>query len=397
LTSLVHNYNGLLAVRLFLGLCEGGLIPGMILYLSTMYKPYELQLRVGILYAASSLSGSFGGLLATAILKMNGIAGLAGWRWIFILEGIATVIIGILTACVLPENLEKASFFTEEERIFAVKRFRSDNSRIISNARLETDTKDDYDVNVVHADFSVYHEEDENFEWKEIIRGLFDIQAWLTGLAFFGLLVSLNSYSLFLPKIVAGLGYTGSQAQLHTVPPYVPATVLTVVVAFLSDRLKWRGPLVLICLPIAVIGYALAITADNNRTRYIAVFFMGTGAYPAIPCILSILPNNSSGHYKKATSVGLQIFLADLSGFVATFSYTQDQQPKYIRGHTISLSFVVFSWILIACNVCYCLWENKARRDGKREDNLIKYKTLVDEGKTQAPIGDRHPDFRFTL
>ena len=46
---------------------------------------------------------------------------------------------------------------------------------------------------------------------------------------------------------------------------------------------------------------------------------------------------------------------------------------------------------------CYCLWENKARRDGKRKDNLIKYKALVDGGETRAPIGDRHPDFRFTL
>lgn len=278
-----------------------------------------------------------------------------------------------------------------------MKRFRLDDSRI-SKASLETGIKDDNGVNMKHPDSSKYPEEpEENFEWKEIIRGLFDIQAWLTGLASFALLVGLYSYSLFLPTIVAGLGYTGSEAQLHTVPPYVPAIILTVVVAFLSDRFKWRGPFVLICLPIAAIGYVLAITADNNRTRYIAVFLMAAGVYPTSPCILSILPNNSSGHYKKASTTALQIFIANIGGFVATFAYTSDQQPKYIRGHTISLCFVVLAWILIACNVCYCLWENKARRDGKREDNLIKYKTLVDEGKTQAPIGDRHPDFRFTL
>ena len=145
---------------------------------------------------------------------MNGIAGLAGWRWIFvnksfsldqlwpipdyhrhvcllfqILEGIATVIIGLVAACILPEDLEKATFFTEEERVFAgdwifklehpsglkklpssVKRFQLDNSRI-SNARLETGTKDEKDVvNVADADFSSYLE-DEKFEWREIIRG----------------------------------------------------------------------------------------------------------------------------------------------------------------------------------------------------------------------------------
>ena len=102
-----------------------------------------------------------------------------------ILEGIATVIIGFLTACVLPESLENASFFTEDERVFAgdyfiirvsiellnsflstVNRFRLDDSRI-SNASPETGTKDDNDVN---ADFLIYTEE-EIFEWKEITRG----------------------------------------------------------------------------------------------------------------------------------------------------------------------------------------------------------------------------------
>lgn len=119
LSGLVHSFGGLLAVRLFLGLCEGGLLCGMVLYLSTMYKKNELQLRVGIFYASASLSGAFGGLLATAILKMDGVGGLAGWRWIFILEGIATVLIGILAAAMMPAGLGTARFFTEEERIFA--------------------------------------------------------------------------------------------------------------------------------------------------------------------------------------------------------------------------------------------------------------------------------------
>jgi sugar phosphate permease len=199
------------------------------------------------------------------------------------------------------------------------------------------------------------------------------------------------------PTIVAGLGYSGSNAQLHTVLPYVPATVLTIVVAIYSDRLKWRGPFILICLPLAIIGYILAITATTNRTRYVAVFFMAAGVYPSAPSILSILPNNSHGHYKRATTTALQLAIANTGGFVATFAYTADQKPKYIRGHTISLIFVSLAWILIGLNVLYCLWENKAREEGRRDENLTKYKTLVEEGKTKAPIGDRHPKFRFTL
>ncbi|KAG6899517.1 hypothetical protein C0993_009573 [Termitomyces sp. T159_Od127] len=91
----------------------------------------------------------------------------------------------------------------------------------------------------------------EPLETIEVVRGLTDIQTWLTGVAYLGLLVSLYSYSLFLPTIVSGLGYSGGAAQLHTVPPYAPAVVLT--------------------------GYILAITAETNGIRYLAVFFMAAG------------------------------------------------------------------------------------------------------------------------
>ena len=98
------------------------------------------------------------------------------------------------------------------------------------------------------------------------------------------------------PTIIAGLGFSGGRAQLHTVPPYVPATVLTVVIAFLADKKKWRGPFILILMPLAIagtslpfprkrtltyiftlLGYALAIRATTNNQRYAAVFLMAAG------------------------------------------------------------------------------------------------------------------------
>jgi len=282
----VHNYSGLLAIRIFLGFCEGGLLPGMVLYLSTIYTRHELQLRVGIFYASASLSGAFGGLLASAILQMNGVGGLSGWRWIFILEGIATVFIGIIAACILPADLASASFLTQEERDFAVRRFEKDGktSEVIIRHQDGPATDDKAEKgshshveSVQSAVLLEAQQGDEKFEWKEVKRGFLDLQVWLTGVAYLGLVVSLYSYSLFLPTIIAGLGYSGAQAQLHTVPPYVPAVVLTVIVAYASDRLRWRGPFILICLPLSVIGYIIAITATNDKTRYIAVFFMAAG------------------------------------------------------------------------------------------------------------------------
>ncbi|KAI0796794.1 MFS general substrate transporter [Abortiporus biennis] len=408
LSGLVQSFSGLLAIRFFLGLCEGGLLPGIMLYLSTIYKRHELQQRVGIFYASASLSGAFGGLLASAIIKMDGVGGLAGWRWIFILEGMATVLIAFMSAMFLPADITSAKFLTEEERAFALQRFRDDTLSASSaplsepaqkiNTQADDLEKDvDFRMENQAAQAQTVYQEDEKFEWREVMRGVLDIQVWLTAFCYMGIIISLYSFSLFLPTIVGGLGYSGESAQLHTVPPYVPAVVLTVVVAIASDKLRLRGPFILIFLPITMIGYIISIVAKNNTQRYIGVFFIASGIYPCGPCILSILPNNNAGLYKKATAVALQLAIANCGGFVATFSYTADQQPEYKRGHSITLAFVAMAWVFMAANVAYCMWENRARANGRRQGNLDKYQELWDAGKTRAPIGDRHPDFRFTL
>jgi len=339
---------------------------------------------------------------------MDGIGNLAGWRWIFVLEGLATVVSGLIAAFVLPESIAGANFLTEEEKEFALGRFHQDEAITASTldtiaAQSEPEKAEKGDAYTSeHADSpspqaKPIHMMDEKFEMSEVIRGLTDFQAWVTGIAYLGLIVSLYSFSLFLPTIVAGLGYTGKSAQLHTVPPYVPATVLTIVVAILSDRLKWRGPFILICLPFAIAGYILAIAASTNAQRYGAVFLIAAGIYPSGPAILSILPNNGSGYYKRATTTALQLAVANSGGFIATNIYTTDQAPDYIRGHSIVLGFLILAWILMAINVWYCIRENKARAEGRRQGNITAYEEQWNSGKTRAPIGDRHPNFRFTL
>lgn len=84
----VNNYAQFTAVRALLGITEGGLLPGMVLYLSGIYTRQELALRIGIFYTAASLSGAFGGLLARGIAEIGTRGGLSSWRWIFVIEGL---------------------------------------------------------------------------------------------------------------------------------------------------------------------------------------------------------------------------------------------------------------------------------------------------------------------
>ncbi|GAW21848.1 hypothetical protein ANO14919_113740 [Xylariales sp. No.14919] len=93
LTSIVRNYQGLLVAKLFLGIAEAGLFPGAILIISTWYDRHELATRVAVFYSAAALAGVFSGLLAYLIVKLDGLGGLEGWRWIFIIEGLEPLLL----------------------------------------------------------------------------------------------------------------------------------------------------------------------------------------------------------------------------------------------------------------------------------------------------------------
>lgn len=118
----VRSFGSFVAVRAVLGITEGGLLPGMILYLSGLYTRGEMALRIGIFYTAASLSGAFGGLLARGLNAIGGHGGLEGWRWIFIIEGLLTVVCGLIALALLANNLATASFLTPEEQEFAIRR-----------------------------------------------------------------------------------------------------------------------------------------------------------------------------------------------------------------------------------------------------------------------------------
>lgn len=96
LMGLVKSYPGLLAARAALGIAEGGLFPGVSFYITMWYRRHECGLRLAIFFSAATAAGAFGGLLARGIVEMNGLGGLSGWAWIFVLEGLITLIVGML-------------------------------------------------------------------------------------------------------------------------------------------------------------------------------------------------------------------------------------------------------------------------------------------------------------
>jgi len=307
------------------------------------------------------------GLLARGLTEIGVHGHQAIWSWIFIIEGSITVAVGIFAYIMLPNSIATASFLSEQERVYAVTRL-----------HLDMPSRESLDGSEHHH---------EAFRWSEVLRGITSPSTWLSACAYFGILAGLYSFGLFLPTIIVELGYTANEAQLWSVIPYAVASVCTVIIAIVSDRLKLRGVIMLFTLPLAIIGYAVIanISVHHPKIKYGMTFLMATGMYASVPCVLVWNSNNSAGHYKRATTTALQLMIANSGGFVATFIYPNNDKPQYHKGHTVILGLLVASWFLVLANVLYCAKVNRDKAKGK-------YAQYAGWGHD-----DRDPEFRLVL
>ncbi|KAE8831290.1 hypothetical protein PTNB73_09170 [Pyrenophora teres f. teres] len=274
--GLITNFEGLVAMRVLLGFFEAGLFPGCVYLISMYYKRYELQWRLTLFFSASIIAGAFGGLLAFAITKMDGVAGYRAYRWIFIIEGIVTVVAGIITKFWVPDWPEDARFLNEEERALLL-------------ARLSADTGD-----------AVM----DRFDKRAAKRIFADPKIYLGTLAYFGIVNTGYAGAFFTPTIIKDLGYTSAAAQVRSIPIFVVATVTTLVTAWLTDRLRHRYLFCMFGLVVASIGYIMLLLQENLSAgvKYFALFLIIPGGFITQPVVLAWMSNLVSGHYKRSVA-----------------------------------------------------------------------------------------------
>ncbi|UZP40304.1 hypothetical protein NXS19_008120 [Fusarium pseudograminearum] len=130
LLGIVQNKTGFFIARFFLGVAESGLFPGVVYYFSMWYKRRERQFRISLFFSAASLAGAFGGILAYGIGKMSGIVWENGWRWIFILEGIATVVVAVAAYWFIENYPDTSKSLIKSERSFIHERLHADSDAI---------------------------------------------------------------------------------------------------------------------------------------------------------------------------------------------------------------------------------------------------------------------------
>ncbi|KAL4748847.1 hypothetical protein BDW72DRAFT_205268 [Aspergillus terricola var. indicus] len=362
----VHNWSGLMAARWFLGLTEAGLFPGVGYFLSCWYKRSEFGVRMAIFFSAAALAGSFGGLLATAIVQMDGIGGKAGWAWIFILEGLATILIGVASFWMVYDFPDEAKFLSEDDRKRVLRRLAEDQQA------------------------SAEHEE---FKMMYFWSSLKDWKTYAGMMIYMGADGSLYAFSLFVPTIINQLGYSGIRSQLLSVPPYAAAAIVTVAVGFIADRTRQRGICNILVSFLGITGFAMLLGAKSAGARYAGTFLGAMGIYPAISNTISWTSNNVEGVYKRGVTLGFVIGWGNLNGIVSSNIYRGEDAPDFYPGHGTVLAYLVlFQFGGSLLQYIFLRRENAKRRQGER-DHWVEG---MEQSEIQA-LGDRRPDFIYTL
>ncbi|KAI5819378.1 major facilitator superfamily domain-containing protein [Pyronema omphalodes] len=368
LTGIVQSYAGLLVCRLLLGAVEAGLFPGLTLYLTFFYTKTELALRIGYLFVSAALAGACGGLLAYAIGYMDGIAGQSGWRWILIIEGIPTIIMGVVTFFALADDPETAPYLTEEERAFAV-------SRMSREAEATKEAKE--------------------FRWEDAMKAVKDWRVWVFSVAQFCMDTMLYGYSTFLPTMIKGIGagnWSNAQVQALTIPCYALGAIAYLVTAWFSDKKQQRGLFTAGVVCFSLVGYAILISPAPAGAHYFACFLVATGLYVAVGIPLAWLPSNCPRYGKRATASGIQLTLGNASGVLAPFLFPTADGPRFFTGYGVSMALVALG---IICHLI--LWF--AYRKVNKDREAGKYNHLIEGMDEQAvkEMGDDSPNYRYTI
>ncbi|KAF4459072.1 major facilitator superfamily transporter [Fusarium albosuccineum] len=373
LMGLVQGFSGLLAARFFLAIGESGFFPAASYILTMWYRRHEIQLRAGIFYSAGALSGAVSGLLAYLINKMDGVAGLEGWRWVFILEGMLTVVIAVSAFFVLPDDPATCSFLTEEEKA-------------IVDHRLK------YDVGTHHGSFDAH----EPFKWKHVWSALLDYKVWAVVVVYWGSAIPIYGFIYTLPTVLKELGYTAEIAQLMTIPIYVAAVVALLLTAHFSDKAGDRSMFVIVPLLVGGVGLIGLLAIPKRGVAPGALldmlFLVAMGLYSIVCGTVAWTANNLAGPWKRSVGMALMIAVGNLGGAAGTNIYLARESPHDWTGYGTSLGVIVLS-LASSLFLRYKFKSINAKRDAMTLEE-IREKYTEEELRD---MGDDSPLFRYTI
>ncbi|KAM0563178.1 hypothetical protein ACHAPJ_000894 [Fusarium lateritium] len=336
----LENWQGLAVLRALLGVFEAGFFPGCVYLVSAWYVRYEVQKRMAGFFLTASALSAFANILAYGLIQISKVHHYNGWRWIFIIEGAITIVAGIGSWFIIVDfpDSDKNTFLTPEERAFV-------------KARLVADRGP---------------EEREKVTIKIILKTAADWKPWAFSLMYMAGAVGVYAFLFFLPIILrGGLGYSLEMSFILSTPPSLFAVVSAMTVSWLADKVKLRGPFVILQGLIGVVGLCMTGFLDSPTPRYIGTFLGVAGANGLVVTTLAWQANNIVGDARRAVSTGILISMSGVGGIYSSMVFRQQDAPNYIPG-LVAVMAINIAAILVAVLTMLLLRIQNRRADEGR-------------------------------
>ncbi|KAK4458264.1 major facilitator superfamily domain-containing protein [Cladorrhinum samala] len=368
-----------LACRALLGMIQGGFIPDIILYLSYFYKHAELTIRLGFFWTALSTADIISALLGFGLLRMRGVHGLSGWRWLFLVEGLMTLIVGVLAFGFMPAGpcqtanwfRGRKGWFTEREEIIMVNRvLREDPSKSSMHNR-------------------------EPITFKLLWQSLCDYDLWplyILGLTF---QIPAVPFGQYLALTLRGLGFDTFQANLLLIPYTVGHVITMVAVAYLAEifhQLTFLAVTAQIWILPFLIYLNAVDTSHVSRWVIFAVISLLLSYPNPHPIQVAWNSRNSNAVRSRTVSAATYNMMVQTSGIISSNIYRKDDAPLYRRGNKQLLAICCMNLVLYAAVKSYYVWRNKSR-DNKW--NAMTEEQKLDYLQNTTDEGNKRLDFRF--
>lgn len=308
--AFVTSWGTLAFCRLLLGAFEAGFLPGALFIITTWYTRHEVQQRIAVFYATSLVLGGFSAILEYLFTLLGGRYGIAGWRWIFIVEGALTVGLGLVSWHFVPDFPDQNKFLSTSE-----------TEAILS--RVEKDRGDSLP---------------DEFTTQKVLNHLSDWKIWAFGLMSFCAAIPTYAIGYFISNIELGMGWSKTAALLLCAPPYIFAAFTVLVFAWFSDRYQQRALTIAIGTAVAVAGLFFTGFAAHQGLKYAGIFLINAGSSGCIPGILAYSANNVLSHTKRGVTMALVVSFGGLGGLLATIVFRQVDAPRYLPGIYFTLA-----------------------------------------------------------
>ena len=301
--TFVWDATSFYVLRFLLGAAEAGFFPGIILYLSYWFPAHRRAAITSLFMAAVPISVVLGSPLSSALLEMHGIGGLKGWQWLFIMESIPAVVLGIIVLFYMTDKPEKATWLADDERAWLVDAMKAERAKKAGTAH------------------------------HSIWRGLADIRVLALALVYFGTSAGLYTLGIWAPQIIKSFGLTNLEVGFcNAIPPTV-AVIAMYLWSWHSDRQNERTWHVVIACLAAAAGLALAGISNTVVAVITSLVLVNVGISAAKPPLWSMPTLFLSGP-AAATGIAAINSIGNLGGFVgpAMIGWIKDLTGSFLGG-----------------------------------------------------------------